>query len=178
MTDAITLLTSDHRSVQSLFTQVEGVAAPNPEVVHSLVKELSVHDAIEREYLYPAVREKVSSGSGMADHSIEEHDEVAETLLAIDKADDGSTEQASLLVKLIPAVQAHVVEEEGQIFPALRQALSEKELQELGDKLAKAKDIAPTRPHPHAPSEGLGTKLAGAASAPLDRARDAMSNRD
>lgn len=178
MTDAITLLTNDHRTVESLFKQVEGVAAPSPEVVHSIVKELSVHDAIEREYLYPTVRDRVSSGSGMADHSIEEHDEVAQTLLAIDKADDGSSEQAALLVKLIPAVQAHVAEEEGQIFPALRQALSEKELQELGGKLSKAKDIAPTRPHPHAPSEGLGTKLAGAASAPLDRARDAMSNRD
>lgn len=177
MTDAITLLTSDHRTVEDLFKKVEGSSTPSEDVVNRIVKELSIHDAIEREYLYPTVRDKAAGGGDMADHSVHEHDEVAETLLAVDKAETGSAEQVQLLARLIQSVKQHVSEEEGRIFPALRTAMSATELKELGDKLAKAKDIAPTRPHPHAPSEGLGTKLAGAMSAPLDRARDAATNR-
>ena len=177
MPDAITVLTADHRTVESLFSKVEGQANPKTDVVNEIVKELSIHDAIEKEYLYPTVRDKVSSGNGMADHSIEEHDNVAETLLAIDKADAGSGEQAQLLTQLIQMVTSHVEEEEQQIFPAMRTSMSQTELDELGDKLKTAKKTAPTRPHPHAPSEGLGTKVAGAMSAPLDKARDAASGR-
>lgn len=176
MPDAITVLTSDHRAVEALFSQVEGKPTPDEDVVHRIVKELSIHDAVEKEYLYPAVRQKVSGGDGMADHSIEEHDQVAETLLAIDKADPGP-EQGRLLTELIRMVTAHVQEEERDIFPAMRTSMSQTELDELGDKLETANKIAPTRPHPHAPSEGLGTKIAGAMSAPLDKARDAASRR-
>ena len=177
MTDAITLLTTDHREVETLFKQVEAAPAPTEDAVNSIVRELSIHDAIEKEYLYPTVREKVPSGDGLSDHSIEEHNEVAETLLAIDKADNGSGEQKQLLARLITAVRAHVQEEETRIFPALRDASTPGELEELGGKLETAKSTAPTRPHPHAPDEGLGTKLAGAMSAPLDKARDAASGR-
>lgn len=177
MTDAITLLTGDHRTVEALFQQAETAPSPSSEVVDRIVKELSVHDAIEREYLYPAVRDRVPSGSGLADHSIEEHNEVAQTLLAIDKADNGSGEQKQLLARLVTAVRAHVEEEETRLFPALRDAMTPRELEELGGKLETAKSTAPTRPHPHAPDEGLGTKIAGAVSAPLDKARDAAQGR-
>lgn len=177
MADAITVLTTDHREVESLFSQVEGAATPGEQVVNNIVKELSIHDAIEKEYLYPVVREKLSSGRGLADHSIEEHDKVAETLLGIDKAKTGSSEQTQLLSQLIRMVRSHVQEEEQQIFPAMRTSMSQSELDELGQKLETAKKTAPTRPHPHAPSEGLGTKVAGAVAAPMDKARDAMQGR-
>lgn len=176
MPDGITLLTTDHREVEALFSQVEGQPSPERDVVNKIVKELSIHDAIEKEYLYPIVREKATDGNAMADHSIEEHDEVAETLLAIDKADPGP-EQARLLSELIRMVKTHVQEEEQQIFPAMRASMAQTEVDQLGEKLETAKKTAPTRPHPHAPSEGLGTKIAGAMSAPLDKARDAASGR-
>ncbi len=178
MPDAITVLTTDHRTVESLFAKIENQASPKDDVVNEIVKELSIHDAIERQYLYPVVREKISTGgSGMADHSIEEHDQVAETLLAIEKADTGSGERVTLLAKLIRMVTSHVQEEEQQIFPAMKTSMSQTELDELGKTLEGAKSSAPTRPHPHAPSEGTGTKIAGAMSAPLDKARDAASGR-
>jgi hemerythrin superfamily protein len=177
MPDAISVLTTDHREVEALFTRVEGKDSPDPSVVDKIVKELSIHDAIERQYLYPTVRDKVGSGEGMADHSIEEHNMVAQTLLNIDKAEGGSKEQAQLLTALMGMVKSHVQEEEEKIFPAMRSAMSKADLDALGEELTKAKETAPTRPHPHAPNEGLGAKLAGAASAPLDKARDAASRR-
>ena len=177
MTDAITLLTTDHRSVDGLFGQVEGQDAPDQDIVDRIVKELSIHDVIEREHLYPALRQRLGDGGRWADRSVEEHDEIAQTLLKVDKTPSGTEGLAALLGSLITEVRAHVQEEEGEIFPQLRQALSQAELDDLGATLEKAKASAPTRPHPHAPGEGTATKLAGALSAPLDKARDAVQGR-
>jgi hypothetical protein len=47
MTDAIALLTADHRVVEGLLSEIEGVTDPDPKVVNRIVKALSVHDAIE-----------------------------------------------------------------------------------------------------------------------------------
>jgi hypothetical protein len=78
---------------------------------------------------------------------------------------------------LIELVRTHVHEEESQIFPALQAAMSPAELDNLGEVLATAKAVAPTRPHPLAPSGGLGTMVAGALSAPLDKVRDIVERR-
>jgi hemerythrin superfamily protein len=177
MTDAITLLTGDHRTVNGLFEQVEGQPSPSADVVHDIVAKLSIHDAIEKEYLYPAIRKHVDGGDNYADRSIKEHDEVAETLLAVDRAENGSADQSVSLKTLIDLVRTHVEEEEMQVFPALKASCSAEELEELGHKLSDAKGTAPTRPHPLAPSGGFGTKVAGALSAPLDKAKDVIEGR-
>lgn len=177
MPDAIEFLTSDHRNVDALFTQAQATTPPNREVIDSIVRELSTHDAIEKEYLYPTVREKVPNGDQIADRSIDEHQEQAELLVDLDKSEPGSAGEASLLTQLIASVKAHVAEEETITFPALRQSVTPDELATLGTSLAEGKQTAPTRPHPHAPKEGLGTKIAGAVSAPLDKARDAAAGR-
>jgi hemerythrin superfamily protein len=177
VTDAISLLTADHRMVEGLFSEVEGQAEPDHDVVNRIVKALSVHDAIEKEFLYPTVKQRLDTGTELADHSISEHDEVAKTLVTVDKAKSGSEDLTGALATLIQLVRTHVGEEENQIFPALRNVMSAAELEELGETLATAKDIAPTRPHPHAPSNGLGTMVAGALSAPLDKVRDIVEGR-
>jgi hemerythrin superfamily protein len=178
MTDAITLLTADHRTFDGLLTQVAGQDAPDQDLVDQLVKELAVHDAIERQYLYPVLRQRIDGGDRFADRSIDEHDEQDRLLLDVDKTPSGSEGLGALIATLTTSVRTHVQEEESEIFPALRAGLSQAELDDLGATLAKAKAKAPTRPHPHAPSEGTGTKVAGAMSAPLDKARDAIQGRN
>src|SRR5438270_199630 len=58
--DAIQILTDDHREVEGLFQKVESGSAGKKDVVAKIVRELSIHDAIEREYLYPAVRKHIA----------------------------------------------------------------------------------------------------------------------
>lgn len=178
MTDAVALLTSHHREIDGLFSQVEAQPSPGKDIVDQIVKQLSIHDAVEKEYLYPALREHLEGGDELADHAIEEHNEQAKELLAIDKADSGSPEQAKLLHELIVDVRHHVEEEESEIFPKLQQAMSGEQLEALGGKLEAGMKTAPTRPHPMAPSEGLGTKVAGAMAAPMDKLRDAVEDRN
>ena len=54
--DAISLLTDDHRTVEQLFADYErGLQGPEAkrQVVDQLIRELSVHAAIEEAYFYP-----------------------------------------------------------------------------------------------------------------------------
>lgn len=178
MPDAIDVLVTDHRTVDRLFEQVEdGGEQPDQDVVHQLVRELAVHDAIERAHLYPRLRHEIEGGGHLADRSEYEHTGVANELLAVDRAHPGSAEQRRHLVALMELVRAHILEEETEIFPALRREVDSGERAKLGDMLEVAKRTAPSRPHPGAPAEGMGTKLAGVFTAPFDRARDAAEGR-
>ena len=80
--------------------------------------------------------------------------------------------------KVISDVKEHVQEEEGEMFPKLREAVSANQLLEIGQKLEKAKAPAPTGPHPNAPNEPPGSKVMGPAAAAVDRARDKMGGRE
>jgi hypothetical protein len=75
---------------------------------------------------------------------------------------------------LIESVRRHVVEEERDLLPAMKRALSPEELRTLADALARAKGSAPTRPHPTAPDEPPASTIANAGAAAYDRSRDAL----
>ena len=60
---------------------------------------------------------------------------------------------------LIESVRHHVEEEEQDMFPRVRKALSREQLSELGDLIERAKKVAPTRPHPKAPDEPPGNAI-------------------
>ncbi len=64
-------------------------------------------------------------------------------------------------------------EEEGQLFPKMREGFGRSQLQELADAPMTAKKSAPTRPHPRSPDEPPGNILAAAATLPFDMAGSA-----
>jgi hemerythrin superfamily protein len=172
--DAIDVLAHDHRTVESMFVQLEGGAsgAARDQIVGQLVRELSVHAAIEEQILYPALRRYLPAES--VDHAIDEHQEVKEILAAVDDRDTPPDEADRLLGRLAAHVREHVEEEEVGLFPVLREAVSPEDLREMGEQLTRAKALAPTHPHPHAPNTPPGNVVAGAAAGLVDRARDAM----
>ena len=172
--DAIELLTRDHAEVEGMFRQIEALppGASQDELVQGIVRELSVHAVIEEQVLYPAMRASLPDGERLVEEALEEHQQVKETLAAIERADAG--ERAPLLVQVIGNVRHHVQEEEGDLFPKLRASVAQDELQEMGSKMATAKKMAPTHPHPNAPNTPPGNVVGGAAAALLDKARDAL----
>ena len=173
--DIIDLLVQDHREVERLFSQIEtGMGADRGSLIEKVVEELSVHAAVEEQVLYPAVRKEVPGGDELADHSIEEHQELKELLVSIERADPNDPETDQLLTQLMGTLREHVQDEEGDLFPKLRTAAPD-QLGELGEAAEKAKKMAPTHPHPHAPTSPPGNVVAGAAAAVMDKARDALS---
>lgn len=177
-TDAVTLLTNDHRSFDHLFTQLEGSLSGEErgQAIQGVIRELSVHAVIEEQVLYPAIREEVPGGEGLADHAIDEHQELKEALARLERLEPGDAETETTLRQLISDMRQHVGEEEGPggLFEQLRVTVSQERLEEMGEQLEAAKKMAPTHPHPNAPSTPPGNVVGGAAAAIVDRARDAL----
>ena len=142
-------------------------------IVEDVIRELSVHAAIEEQVLYPVMRKELPDGETLIQKAIDEHQEVKETLAAIERA-DAPTQRDQLLVQLMGRVRDHVEEEETELFPKLQASISRAHLQEMGGKLAAAKKMAPTHPHPNAPNTPPGNLVGGVAAAVMDKARDAL----
>jgi hemerythrin superfamily protein len=177
--DAIELLMHDHRIVEQLF--VDYGAAKNDEqrrgIVEILVRELSKHAALEELTVYPLARKVLPEGTVDVDEHLAEHMAVKKTLLALDKLGQGAADERRLVEELQREIEQHVAEEEGQFLPALRGAIDEEALQELGAQLDAAKKLAPTRPHPNIPDHPPGEAILGAVGAIYDRLRDRLQGR-
>jgi hemerythrin superfamily protein len=177
--DAIQIVKRDHRTVEQLFKQFEraekgGKTAEMRRVVQKVVRELSVHAAVEEQVLYPALRRADAAIEDEVLEALEEHHLVKLTLLELDKMSPEEERYGAKMSVLIESVRHHVEEEEQDLLPRLRQAFAPRDLQELGTLLEEAKKGAPTHPHPGAPDTPPGNLLAGALSALLDKGRDAL----
>lgn len=173
--DAISLIKGDHRTVEGLFQQFSDPAVDErAQVVGAIIHELSVHAAVEEMILYPAVRKSVPGGESLANEALQEHQQVKETLAQLDGMDVTDQRVAAMVAELQAAVGDHVREEESEILPALQSALGSEEIDDMGRKIARAKAVAPTRPHPHAPDTPPGNMIAGLPAGLLDRIRDAL----
>jgi hemerythrin superfamily protein len=174
--DAIDLLQTDHRTVEQLFTRYEATTdqatKAREDLARNIIKELSIHAVIEEQVFYPAVRLTVPDEEDDVLEALEEHHVVKWTLSELEKLSPSDERFHPKVTVLIEAVRHHVEEEEGEMFPAVRDALSARELDDLGDRLDAAKRGAPTHPHPRAPDSPPGNMVAGAVSSVMDRARD------
>jgi hemerythrin superfamily protein len=175
--DAITLLKQDHKTVNGLFRQFEklgdNATASKSRVVNEIVRELSIHAAIEETVFYPAVKGVSEGLTEDVLESLEEHHIVKWVCNELaDMTPEDERFDAKVTV-LIENVRHHVEEEEQQLFPQVREAMGRKELGELGELLEKAKKVAPTRPHPMAPDEPPLNAIASSVTALIDRLRDA-----
>jgi hemerythrin superfamily protein len=177
--DAITLLKADHKAVEKLFKSFEkaGDRALKTKrgLVDQMIRELSVHAAIEEQILYPEIRRLVPEQEAMTLESMEEHHIVKWVLSELEGMDAAEERFEAKVTVLIEQVRHHVKEEEGDLFPAVRAALGRKQLQEIGEALEQARKMAPLRPHPRSPQEPPGNILAGAAAGAMDRARETVS---
>ncbi len=164
--DAITLLKNDHKTVERLFKQFEKAEKADDdktkaEVVDKIIAELSVHAAIEEQVFYPAIREAVPDTEDTVLEGLEEHHIVKWTLSELEGMTPDHERFDAKVTVLIESVRHHVEEEEGELFPEVRQALGRKRLAEIGERLEKAKETAPSRPRPEAPDTPPGNLPTG-----------------
>jgi hemerythrin superfamily protein len=173
--DAITLILQDHREVDSLFSRYESLTGDGDQkrdIVREIIRELSVHAAIEEQFLYPTMRSNLPNGAKLVEEALEEHKEAKEILNTLDNMTPEESGYDDRVRSLIQDVRHHVQEEEGGLLPKLRDAVSQERLDQLGEAMEAGKSLAPTRPHPMAPSTPPGNIVAGPAAAVVDRSRD------
>src|SRR5437764_13898199 len=111
--DIIDLLIQDHHEVNGLFGRFKQSSQPDTQekLAKQIVHELSVHAAIEEQFVYPLVRARVDGGKDLADHAIEEHQEVKRLLADIEKLGPGEAGFTQKMNKVITAVPEHVGKE-------------------------------------------------------------------
>ena len=117
--DVTELLTEDHREVENIFGQLEGL----PESSHDERRRLTDHAIIdlvrhsvaEEEHLYPAARRYIPDGDQIADREIAEHQEAEQLMKRLEGADATQPQFNQLLSELIQAIRAHVRDEEGDL---------------------------------------------------------------
>ena len=174
---ALQVLQDDHRTVNDLFAQFEKLGPRSKKgreaIVTKVVQDLSVHAAIEEMVFYPAVRERLAMSDDMVLEALEEHHVVKILLAELDGMSAADERYGAKMTVLIEIVRHHVAEEEGDMFPKVRKAMTRTELEDLGAALVEARRGAPTRPHPGSPDTPPANFIAAAVTMPLDAARSA-----
>lgn len=188
MTDVFDVLGKDHTEVKAMLETLEAGptagSGASPEqleqrkrLTDQVVIEESRHETAEQQYFWPAVRALGAEGERIAEQALGQEQEAAQVLDKLDKAGSGDPEFEGLLTGFISDAREHIAFEEGHAWPLMRKTLSAEQATQLGEKITKAKESAPTRPHPRTPPDEKILKTAGPAVAAADKMRDAMSDR-
>ena len=170
--NALTLLKQDHGNVETLFERFEKSDDPAEKrrIVDNVILQLSVHAAIEEQLFYPAVRAATDEALPTVLESLEEHHIVKWTLSELERMAPTDERFDAKVTVLIESVRHHVKEEEDELFPKVRDAMTVQQLEELGEALQAARETAPPPPHPRTPDTPPLNVLLGAPAALVDRA--------
>lgn len=179
--DAVQLLIDQHQKTDTAFTRYEGLdkdaTQERIDLAREIIEDLTRHAGIEEVAFYPTVQDALPDAADEIEEDLEEHQKAKELLARLDGAEPTGDDYDATMRELIEAVRHHVEEEENDLFPRVRQALTADELESLGDTLEKLLSVVPTRPHPHEPSTPPANTLTGPLAGALDRLRDGIRNR-
>jgi hemerythrin-like domain-containing protein len=140
--DAIRLLKDDHDAVKKLLDELEktterGVKT-REELFARIKSELTVHEIIEEEIFYPALKQHPRAKDIVLE-GYEEHN-VVDTLmgeLASLPVDDETWGPKAKVMK--ENVEHHIEEEESEMFKQARQVFERSELEDLGTAMEERK---------------------------------------
>lgn len=178
--DMVSVLVKDHEEIKDYFKQIESAtdAETRRTVADEVTAEIVRHSVAEEMCLYPAARDILPNGDEMVDEEIKEHAEAEELLKRWEGIDGDDPEFMTVFGEVRKGLLHHIDdEEEPKLFPEMQNAMSAEQMVDLGEKITKAKEMAPTRPHPSAPDEPPMDKALGVPTGIIDRIRDKMSGR-
>ncbi|MEA2204918.1 MAG: hypothetical protein QOE77_1694 [Blastocatellia bacterium] len=140
--NAFALLKEDHQKVAGMLEEIEKTTERaikgREELFTRLKQELDIHAMIEEEIFYPAL-EDTEEAHEITLEAYEEHRLVKQLLAELDSDPKDTGEWTAKFTVLKENIEHHVEEEEGQLFTKARQALSEDEIEALGEQLQEAK---------------------------------------
>jgi hemerythrin superfamily protein len=138
--DALELLKHDHEMVKRLFKKAGSTQDEKEKrkIFREINSELETHARIEESVFYPAMQEQELKE--MVLESLQEHKQVKALLREIKNLKSGSDKFEPKLQVLMDNVQHHAEEEEeGKMFPKIREIESQQSLEMLGEQLEAAK---------------------------------------
>ena len=143
--DAITMLKADHDKVKALLEDLDATTErgvkTREELFATIKGELTVHEIIEEEIFYPALKSHPKAVDIVLEGYEEHHvvDVLMGELESLDVSDETWGAKASVMKE---NVEHHMEEEEGEMFQKARQVFDRQELEDLGERMARRKATA------------------------------------
>lgn len=139
--NAIELLKEDHDRVDKLFQTVKADEdADHRDTFEKIKAELEVHTHIEETIFYPKLKADGDEElKKITLEGFEEHHQAKMFLRELSSLVDDSEKFQPKLKVLMEDISHHVMEEEGQMFPMVKEQFDEFTLQELGKEMEKEK---------------------------------------
>ena len=140
--DAFAVLKADHEKVAGILETIEETTEratkSRDEMFARLKSELDLHAMIEEEIFYPALEESEETRD-ITLEAYEEHRMVKQLLAELEAEPKDTEEWTAKFTVLKENIEHHVEEEEGEMFTKARKALSNEEIERLGEELQDAK---------------------------------------
>jgi hemerythrin-like domain-containing protein len=141
--DAMSLLKEDHQKVKKLLSELEssterGVKT-REELFTKVKQELAVHEAIEEEIFYPALKEHPKTKE-ITLEAYEEHHVVNTVMAEIEGVAYDDEKWGAKFKVMKENLEHHIEEEEGEMFKQARQVFDQDELAQLGESMTARKE--------------------------------------
>jgi iron-sulfur cluster repair protein YtfE (RIC family) len=141
---ATEILTQDHRQALTLVEQLEGVRNEergHRETFRELKAALELHIREEEEIYYPALAEH-DEFSDLMEQNVPEHAMVRANLAQMSELSPADATFQTLLTETRLALEAHMENEESDIFPRSIELLGDERINELGNQIDQMKGDA------------------------------------
>ena len=143
--DALTLLKDDHQKMRKLLSELESTTergVKTREDLYAQIKsELTVHEIIEEEIFYPALKDHPKAKDIVLE-AYEEHHVVDLLMGELESLDVSDPTWGAKAIVMKENIEHHIEEEEGEMFTQARQVFDRQELEDLGEQMAARKTSA------------------------------------
>jgi hypothetical protein len=143
--DAIAMLKTDHDKVKRLLVELESTTErgvkTRTELFATIKGELTVHEIIEEEIFYPALKSHPKAKDIVLE-GYEEHHVVDLLMGELEALDVGDETWGAKAIVMKENVEHHIEEEEGEMFKQARAVFDRRELDDLGARMAERKASA------------------------------------
>jgi hypothetical protein len=140
--DAIAMLKADHDKVKDLLSDLESTTErgvkTREELFATIKGELTVHEVIEEEIFYPALKNHPKA-KDLVLEAYEEHHVVDLLMSELEGLDVNDPTWGAKATVMKENVEHHIEEEEGEMFKQARQVFDRQELEDLGEQMAQRK---------------------------------------
>jgi hypothetical protein len=142
--DALSLLKTDHDRVKKMLAEgeqtTERAEKTRQQVFDTLKAEMMLHERIEEEIFYPALKEHPKAKDIVLE-GYEEHHVVDDIMGELEATDVTDETWAAKFKVMKENIEHHIEEEEGEMFKQARQVFEADELEQLGARMAELKRV-------------------------------------
>jgi hemerythrin superfamily protein len=166
----------DHERLSQMLEELERTPEGDQqdELLNRICRLVFTHAFAEEAVLWPALRRAVPDGETLTLQVEREHQEINEITAALERSRRGDPDRAELVERAVALLDHDVRDEEDDLLPRLREALTDRELQRIGLAWELVRRTAPTRAHPVVARRPPGNVAAALPLTVIDRTRDGL----